>query len=138
MSKTVFLFGMVIFAVVSWLIGFVNELHEDVNVLHPLEKFTSTSKDNKSYRLDINGNEILELGGFSLEEKKKLWNASPLKVEMINLFPDFSEMKYFIQNRIEDDGSFSREFLSYIEDIQGEYIGGALSSDNVKLKLSHF
>ena len=137
MNKTVIFFGIIIFIIISWLVGFVNELHDDVDVNYGFNEKTMIEGDMKNYKLDSNGNEILELSTLSLEDKKRLWNNSPLKEEMINLFPDFSEMKYFIENRIDDDGVFKRKLLTHTQSVQEKYIGGGMSGESAKNMLSH-
>jgi len=135
MSKTIISFGVIVFLIISWLIGFVDKLDEDIDVNHG---FKEKAVIEGNYKLDSIGNEVLELSTLSLEEKKRLWNQSQLKEEMIDLFPDFSEIKYFIENRLEDDGSFKNELLTYVEQVQDNYIGGGLSSSKAKIMLSNF
>jgi hypothetical protein len=137
MNKTVAFFGTVIFLVISWLIGFVNELQDDVDVSYGFNEKTMIVGDIKNYKLDSNGDRILELSTLSLEEKKKLWSESLLKEEMLKLFPNFSEIKYFIENRIQDDGSFKDELLVQVEQVQESYISGSLTGKKAKVMLSN-
>ena len=138
MSKTVMLFGVVVFLIISWLIGFVDKLNDDVDVNYGFKEKTMVERDMRSYKLDSIGNEILELSTLTLIEKKKLWNQSPLKGEMIGLFPNFSDMKYFIESRIEDDSFFKKELLKHVESVQERYIGGGMTGNRAKLILSKF
>jgi hypothetical protein len=135
MSKTVISFGVIVFLIISWLIGFVDKLDEEVDVNYG---FNEKAMVEGNYKLDSIGNEVLELSTLSLAEKKRLWNQSQLKEEMINLFPNFSEIKYFIENRLEDDGSFKHELLTYVEHVQDNYIGGGMSGKKAKIMLSNF
>jgi len=137
MSKTVIFFGIVVFFIISWLIGFVDNLEDDVDVSYGFNEKSIVVGDIKDYKLDSSGNEILELSTFSLDEKKRLWSESSLKEEMIELFPDFSEIKYFIENRIEDDGSFKNELLAHVEDVQENYLGGGVTGRKAKIMLSN-
>jgi len=137
MNKTVIFFGTVIFFIISWLVGTVNNLHDDVDVSYGFNEKSIVAGDMKNYKLDNSGNKILELSTFSLDEKKRLWSQSSLKEEMIELFPDFSEIKYFIENRIEDDGSFKNELLVHVEHVQENYIGGGVTGTKAKIMLSH-
>jgi hypothetical protein len=57
---------------------------------------------------------------------------------MLALFPNFSEMTYFVNNQVEDDGLFKKKLLEHINSVQESYIGGSLSDEQVKLKLSNF
>ena len=138
MNKTVLFFGIVLFLIISWLVGFVNELHDDVDVSYGFNEKAVVNGDRKGYRLDSNGDEVLELSTFSLKEKRRLWNQSSLKEEMIELFPNFSEIKYFIESRIEDDGIFKDKLLSHVESVQERYIGGGMTGAKAKSMLSSF
>jgi hypothetical protein len=137
MNRTVILGGIMISLIVFWLIGFVNTLHDDVDVVHRLNKKDSSS--NKSYTtIDSYGDEVLSLNTFSMKEKKRLWNNSNLKIEMLQLFPHFIEMKTFVEEHIKDDGTFKDEILTNIENVEFEYIGGSMSAEKAKSALSTF
>ena len=138
MSKSVMIFGFIVFLIISWLIGFVDELHDDVDVNYGFNEKKLVEGDMRNYKLDSVGNNVLELSSLSLVEKKKLWKDSPLQDEMIALFPNFSDIKYFIENRIEDDGSFKEELLKHVESVQEEYIGGGMTGNRAKAILSNF
>jgi hypothetical protein len=137
MNRTVILGGIMISLIVFWLIGFVNTLHDDVDVVHRLNKKDSSS--NKSYTtINSYGDEVLSLNTFSMKEKKRLWNNSNLKIEMLQLFPHFIEMKTFVEEHIKDDGTFKDEILTNIENVEFEYIGGSMSAEKAKSALSNF
>ena len=138
MNRTVILGGIMISLIVFWLIGFVNTLHDEVDVSHKLSEKRVVSEEQSYMTVDIHGNEVLSLCKLSLKGKKNLWNSSSTKVEMLELFPHFIEMKTFVEERIADDGNFKELFLSHIEDIELEYIGGSLSGAKAKASLSDF
>ena len=137
MNRTVILAGIMISLIVFWLIGFVNTLHDDVDVTHRTLSDKESSRKSDT-TVNIYGNEVLSLSTFSMKEKKRLWNNSNLKIEILELFPHFMEMKTFVEAHIEDDGNFKELLLSHIEDIEFEYIGGSLSAEKAKASLSGF
>ena len=138
MNKTMIFAGVVIFIIVSWLTGFVNELHDDVDVSYGFHEKAVLTGDTSNYRVDVNGKKVLQLDTLSMQEKKNLWNASTLKEDMLVLFPDFSEIKYFINNQIEDDGLFKQELLEHVQHVEEDYIGGNISEERAKASLSKF
>ena len=138
MKQTVVFFGVVIFLIVFWLIGFVNNLQDEVDVGHGFEEKTTVESSSKNYIVNSSGNEVLLLNKLSLAEQKKLWNKSPLKEDMLELFPEFSEMKYFVNEHIEDDGFFKKELLKYINRVEVRYISGTLTGIKAKSMLSNF
>ena len=130
MNRTVILAGIMISLIVFWLIGFVNTLHDDVDVIHRLDE----KSVEKSYTtVDIYANDTL-----TLEEKKALWSSSDLKVEILQLFPHFMEMKSLVEEDIEGDSTFKDELLAKIENVEFEYIGGGLSGKKAKEALANF
>ena len=139
MNKTMIVAGVVIFTIVSWLTTFVNEIHEDVDVSYGFHEKELIAGEESNYIVDVNGKKVLQLQTLSMQEKKSLWNKSTLKNEILELFPDFTEIKYLINNQIEDDdGLFKQELLNHIDSVQEEYIGGSLSEEQVKERLLKF
>jgi len=137
MNRTVILAAIMISLIVFWLIGFVNTLHDDVDVSHKLDK-KALALDKSYMTVNSYGDEVLLLNKLSVEEKKRLWNSSNLKIEMLELFPHFIAMKTFVEEHLQDDGTFKEELLSHIENVEFEYIGGSLSGDKAKASLSIF
>ncbi len=122
------IFGLaVIGLIVYWLIGFVHDLDEDVDVSYGYNE----------KRLVSDG-EVLEMSSLSESEKKVRWNASSAKQEMIALFPNFSEMRYLVEDKLEDSGKFKKELLSHIDTVQQEFMAGKISSSEAKEKLGNY
>ncbi len=122
------LFALVLIGgIIFWLIGFVNDLDDDVNVSYGY-----------SEKRLLSGEDTLEMSSFSINEKKKIWNNSNAKKEMLSLCPNFSEMRYLVEDKIEDTGVFKKGLLKHIESLQREFMSGKISSDVVKSKLSNY
>jgi len=139
MNRTVIIGGIMISLIVFWLIGFVNSLHDDVDVKHKFNESTISTPTKESHTtVNIHGDEVLVLSSLSAKEKKRLWNGSNLKTEMLELFPHFIQMKTFVEEHVEDDGRFKQQILSNIEDVEFEYVGGGLSGEKAKAKLLDF
>ena len=138
MNQTVAFFSVVIFLIVFWLIGFVDSLQDEVDVNYGFNEKRIVEGSSKNYTVNSSGNEVLLLNKLSLNDKKKLWNQSVLKRDMLNLFPDFSEMKYYINEHIEDDGDFKSELLEHLKSVEVKYISGGLTGKKAKSMLSDF
>jgi len=140
MNGTIVFTGIVIFVIISWLTGFVNTLNEDVDVNYGFQEKALVTGDKSNTVVNSKGDEVLLLSKLSLQEKKKLWESSIFKNDMLALFPQFSEMRYFIKNHIEDDDNdgFKQEILEHINDVELEYIGGSLTGQSAKASLSKF
>ncbi len=138
MNGTMIVAGVVIFIIVSWLTGFINKLNDDVDVSYGFHEKALITGDKSNYTVDVNGREVLQLHTLSMQEKKDLWNASTLNKDMLALFPDFSEIEYFINNQIEDDGAFKQKLLEHVKHVEEEYIGGSISEEQAKVSLLKF
>jgi len=136
MYKRIIFVGVVAFAIVSFVTIIVNELTSEVDVSYGFHEKEFIIGDNAI--VDGNGKEILQLQAISMEEKKKIWNNSTLKDDILALFPNFSEINYCINNQIEDDGLFKEELLNHIDSIREKYIGGSLSVGQAKASLLRF
>jgi len=135
---TVIFVGLILVAIISFLINSVNSLHDDVDVNYGFNEKTMIAGDSGEYTVDSQGNEVLKLHSLSFKEQKNMWNNSMLKEDMVSLFPNFSEIKYFIDEHIEDDGKFKQELLKHVERVELEYIGGNVKEQSAKATLSQF
>jgi len=140
MKATLLFAALIIFAVVYWLVGFVNVLHDDVDVSHGLktEREQVVTGDRSKYTVDSLGNEVLLLSKLTKQEKRNAWNSSVLKNDMLAIFPRFSEIRFFIDTHIEDDGVFKKELVAHINKVEREYITGSITGERAKARLSHF
>ena len=136
MNGTVIFEAIALFFIVSGLINFIGGLEDDVNI-----KSNYTNKEFKHknyYGVDVLGEQTILLNGLSYSKKIELWNESPLKVEMLKLFPNFSLMHEFVENRIIDDSDFKKKLLDKIDKIKEEYIGGMITGQRAKATLSSY
>lgn len=98
-------------------------------------------KDFKSepyYHLNIKGEKTLLLTTLPEVEKKEIWNASTLKEDMMNFFPNFMKMSTFVNDRVVDDGLFKKRLLAIIKNTEEEYIAGVINGQSAKETLSMF
>jgi len=63
------------------------------------------------------------------------WISSQLKEEFLTLFPDFSDMKIFVQERVR--GAILHDKLIHaINDVEHKYFSGNLDAEGAKRELS--
>jgi len=127
-----------IFGIIYWLTGVLNTLNDEVDVNHGFKENAMVLGEKHNIVVNSHGEEVLLLGKVSLEEQKKIWNSSILKADMLELFPRFSEIRYFIENHIEEEGRFKEALLAHIDAVETEYIGGSLTGQSAKIALSQF
>ncbi len=84
---------------------------------------------------DSMGQDILNVSDANAETQLEVWNKSPLKEEFLELFPDFYEMKYFINNRIRGE-TFKDKLSSQVKTIENNFFSGSITVDDAKYELS--
>jgi len=137
MNGTV-IFGVIaLFFILSGLIDFVNDLHDDVDIR---SNYSTGKKLNNEeyYDVDVVGETTLVLDSLSESKKKIVWNSSSLKIEMMNFFPNFSLMSELVEGRVIDGGEFKKILLKKLETTEEKYIGGVISGERAKSALNSF
>lgn len=138
MNGTIIVGGVIVFFIISGLITFINELNDEVDISHGYTKSTQDKKDNQLRNVNMYGEVTLVFIEVAESQKRKIWNESFLNYEMLELFPNFSDMKKLVGNRLVDNGAFKKELLKKLNDIEERYIGGLETSQSARRALSRF
>jgi hypothetical protein len=99
------------------------------------DSFLNTPKDEyyAYYSTDIIGNDILKFPpNISETEKLNTLKKSELIKEIAKYSLDIEVMREIFNNGIEDKSQFKEDFISYLEAIHFEYIGGNITSKKLK------
>jgi len=85
-------------------------------------------------RTDSIGRDVLVL--IDVDEKTQLaaWNEGKLKEEFLDLYPDFSLMKDFINNRVKGEPIKSK-LLKLVDETEAKFFSGTVSSEEAKHSL---
>jgi len=138
MNKTLIIASIILFFLISGLISFINDLNAEVDVKHGFERTDNSHKSTTDYGMNEYGEEILLLDKFRENEKKMVWEKSIFHEEMLNLFPQFEEMRRLVQERVEESGTFKKRLLEHINAIENEYVAGQLDAKSAQKALAHF
>ena len=138
MNKTLIFVSIVLFFLISGLISFIDDLNAEVDVKHGFERTDNSHKITSHYEVNQYGEEVLLLDKFNENEKKMVWEKSIFHEEMLDLFPQFEEMRVLIQERVEENGTFKERLLEHINRVENEYIAGQLDAKSAKKALAHF
>jgi len=90
----------------------------------------------KLYSTDLSGQQVLDLEGVPPGECKEIWYESPLRKELLKLFPDFDAMREFAKERFLPS-AFQRKLLKRIDATEEDYIDGSINFLQVTKRLSH-
>ena len=85
--------------------------------------------------VDSVGQDILDVTGATAQIQLGAWNSSMLKDEFLDLFPDFSEMKNFINDRLR--GKILQDKLTKkVTEIEDKFFSGGITAEDAKRELS--
>jgi len=99
--------------------------------------FTSSYQQeqyNQYYKVDNIGQDIIDVVGAPAGVQIKAWNNSPLKEELLEIFPDFDTMKGFVKNRVKGD-VLQQKLLSRISEVEDKFFSGTIDAEQAKRML---
>lgn len=85
---------------------------------------------------DSIGQGILDLTDASPSVQIEAWNTSGLREEYLRLFPNFSEMKRFIDDRIRG-AALQAKLLNSIHTVEDKFFSGEMGMEKAKRALRH-
>ena len=98
------------------------------------EEYKDKHKFDSYQTVDSIGQDILDVTDIPLSEQIEAWNNTPLKQEAISLFPDFTEIKLFVKERLRGD-ELKSHLNSAIEKIEADFFSGKINSESAQRKL---
>ncbi len=121
--------GLLVFIIIG-----IGGIYFVTNFIDELQHKKDDSSQNISYQyqsVDSLGQIVLDFTDADVATQVAVWNASTLKEEFLDLFPDFSAMKRFIQERVRGD-SLQAKLIKHIESIETQYVSGIFSAQQAK------
>ncbi|MEA3456050.1 MAG: hypothetical protein U9R26_06055 [Campylobacterota bacterium] len=97
----------------------------------------SIQADNRLHHKDSIGQTILDFSTASEEEQTDIWKRSPLHQEFMDLVPNFTAMRDFVQGRIIGE-DFKQELLKQINEVEDDFFSGKITEREAKEKLDSF
>jgi len=111
--------------------NFVGEVEQDES---GGDYIGTVKKEKAYYTTDLLGDPLLNLRGVSIESARAIWRSSPMRKEMLEKFPDFEEIKMYIDNRL-SPSDFKNYLLKRVDEIEGDYLSGNISAESAKSQL---
>ena len=132
MDKSLFFFVLIGMGFIYFITQFVGDIQQD-------EKFQSEEyKQKHQYEqymgVDSIGREILDMTDAPMNIQADAWNQSELKREFLALFPDFSEMKIFVTERVRGE-LLKAKLNASIDKAESEYLSGSMNAEQAKRSL---
>jgi hypothetical protein len=132
MDKSLFFFVLIGVGFLYFITQFVGDIQED-------EKFQNDEyKQKHQYdhyqSVDSIGRDILDLTDAPIGTQVQAWNNSALKTEFLELFPDFSEMKIFVEERVRGD-ALKAKLTDSVDNAESQYFSGAMNAEQAKRSL---
>lgn len=133
MDKSFMLFILIGIAGAFFVTNFVGDLQKEdevyrndgYNMEHAYDQYKTE---------DSIGRDILDVTGAPVSVQMDAWNASVLKKEFLDIFPDFSGMKTFVQERVRGNALRSK-LNSTLDSVETAYFSGAMGAEDAKRKL---
>lgn len=134
MDKSFLVFAAVGIGFLYFVTNFIGDIQEeddtyrnsDYNMAHMYDQYNT---------VDSIGQDILDLTGADAKIQLDAWNKSHLKDEFLELFPNFSEMKNFINDRIKGKVIHTK-LMEKLNTTEDKFFSGTIGAEEAKRELS--
>ncbi len=132
MDRSLFFFILIGVGFLYFITNFVGDIQEDDKFQN--EEYKQKHQYDQYQNVDSIGREILDTTDAPVSTQVQAWNNSKLKTEFLTLFPDFSEMKVFVKERVRGD-ALQAKLTNSIDDVESQYLSGEMNAEQAKRSL---
>ena len=132
MDKSLMIFIAVGIGFLYFITNFIGDIQEDDNLQN--SEYKEKHKYDAYHNVDSIGQEILDVTGAATSVQVAAWNASILKNDFLMLFPDFSEMKVFVDERVRGK-AVQEKLINSVNDAEDQYFSGTMNAEQAKRSL---
>lgn len=133
MDKSLVIFIAVGLGALYLIINFVSDIQKeddtyrnnDYNIAHQYDKYERT---------DSIGQSILVFEAEDIKTQLAVWHSSKIKQEFLAIFPDYSDMKTFVKERIRSE-LLQKTLIKKIDEVEGKFFSGTIDSEQAKQML---
>ncbi|EIF50491.1 hypothetical protein [Sulfurovum sp. AR] len=133
MDKSLFFFIVIGIGFLYFITNFVGDIQEDEKFQN--EEYKQKHQFDQYQTVDSIGREILDMTDTPATVQVQAWNNSKLKAEFLELFPDFSEMKIFVKERLRGE-ILQAKLIASIDSVESQYFSGKMNAEQAKRELS--
>ncbi|SFV54104.1 hypothetical protein MNB_SV-12-1538 [hydrothermal vent metagenome] len=95
----------------------------------------SKERDKQYQSIDSIGDIILDVSSVDAKTQIDVWNRSDMKNEFLSNFPNFVDMRDFIEDKIVGD-ALQQRLRETVDNIEEKFIAGEISADKAKRKFT--
>lgn len=132
MDKSLFFFILIGVGFLYFITQFVGDIQEDDKFQN--EEYKQKHQYDQYKSVDSIGRDILDMTGTPIDTQVQAWNNSALKTEFLTLFPDFTEMKVFVKERVRGD-ALKAKLTAAVDEVESQYFSGAMDAEQAKREL---
>lgn len=133
MDKSLLVFVAVGVGFLYFITSFIGDIQEEDD-RYANEDYKIEHRYDQYHSVDSIGQEILVLTEADASTQIAAWQASELKKDFLELFPDYAEMKKFVKDRTRGD-ALQKKLLSKINEVEGKFFSGTLNAEQAKQAL---
>lgn len=133
MDKSLFFFVIIGVGFLYFVTNFVGDIQQDEKFQN--EEYNQKHQFDQYQSVDSIGREILDMTDTPESVQVQAWNNSKLKTEFLELFPDFSEMKIFIKERVRGD-ALQVKLTDAVNNVESKYFSGVMNAEQAKRELN--
>jgi len=130
MDKSLLIFIAIGLGALYLVTHFVGDIQAEDDV-YQNNTYKVEHKYDQYQKVDSVGQSILAVDGVDAKIQEAAWQASATKVEFLELFPDYSEMKKFVKERVRGD-MIQKKLLQTLDLVEGKFFSGALNAEQAK------
>ena len=135
MSKNFMIIMIVAVGGLYFLTNVIGDI-KDSNSNLQSDDYRETNKYNKYYLSDSIGQDIIDATLADNQTQLEAWRHSSLKVDFIELFPNFDEMKIFVKERVR--GTYLINSLNnLLNDVEEKYLAGNINMESAKRDINN-
>ncbi len=133
MDKNLFFFILLGVGFLYVITNFIGDIQQDEKFQN--EEYVQKHQYDQYQSVDSIGREILDMTDTPESIQVQAWNNSKLKTEFLELFPDFSEMKIFVKERLRGE-VLQAKLIASIDSVESQYFSGKMNAEQAKRELS--
>ncbi len=133
MDKSLLIFIAVGMGFLYFITNFIGDIQEEDDRFSNTE-YKAQHRYDQYNSVDSIGQEILVLTEADASTQIAAWQASQLKQEFLELFPDYAEMKKFVKERTRGN-VLEKKLLNKINEVEGKFFSGTLNAEQAKQAL---